>query len=254
MIYDRAQTLDQYFRENEAINVDAVQNSYGQQQDAVKLELNSHYEVVSHTAWMMGNTYMSQHNETEAVILSAFHKNLFLFDSAIELTKRGFYGPARTLLRSIFEGLIIAKYCSISECTKLFQRWSDGNYINIINEIMNKIKNKPTNEMRAFWKHLNPLAHATNSAQQVSIEFSQINKDILFNFSLLQILLSCNQHLMAQHWLTPSMIYYINRYGDRKSFDAARLKARQYAKENKKQFTPAARRLHSEYVSSWKLG
>jgi hypothetical protein len=86
------------------------------------------------------------------VTATIFSKNLVAFYSSIELTKKGLYGPARVLMRYIFEGVTIAKFCSISMDRNLIQKWNDGIHVSLTNDVLNKIKSPDNQELKSFWK------------------------------------------------------------------------------------------------------
>src|SRR5437667_627932 len=53
-------------------------------------------------------------------LLSIVHRNLIQCCVALRLNNQGFYGAAGCLLRSVYEGLIVSKYCSINDDNSLF--------------------------------------------------------------------------------------------------------------------------------------
>lgn len=244
-------TLENILSEHELTNSAKVKAVYGHHVVGLQDELEAHYRIINETAFLLGPNAFTGNRKTESALLSCIHKGFFLYHAVLLLTCKGLYGPARTLLRSIFEALVIAKYCTVENSTILLEKWESGAYINLNNDVFNKIKNVTISEMRFFLKSLHELTHATTKAQQVTMEFEEIRKEILSNFSLMQLLLSCTYHLLSRHWLTPSTVYYTQMYANKASFSEARRIARETSKSNRKHFTAAGRRLLREYCATW---
>lgn len=251
MYTSKNRKLEDIFSESEVANVAKVGELYHSHVLMLKNELEAHYQIMNQTAFLMGPNAFTIVKKADSAILSSIHKGFFLYHSVLSLTTKGFYGPGRTLLRSIFEALVIAKFCNVDETEHLHDRWKAGEYVNLNKDIFNKIKNFETQEMRTFWKGLHELTHATTCSQQITAEFEFIKTELLLNFSLMQMLLSCSYHLISRHWLTPSTVYYAERYGDKESFLKARRVAREISKFNRKNFTEEGKRLLRQYCAGW---
>ncbi len=215
--------------------------------------LDAQFEIVDHTAWLLGQQHLNGRNDTETAVFSAVHKNVFLFHSAITLTKSGMYGAAGTLLRPIFESLHIAKYCVLSKNDRAFNRWIAGDYVHLTNDVFNHVKNSTLPETRTFWKALNQLSHATVYAQQIFASYEEIKTEIGSCLSLIQVLSVLNHHLLTRHYLTSQVIRYTRIYGDHASFQSARDRASKNVATIRSSLTKDAKRLVREYVSAWEI-
>lgn len=250
-MYRQGKTLHQILVSEATKTQTLVVAGFGPSLDLIANLLDSQFEIVDHTAWLLRQQHLSGRNDTEAAVFSAIHKNFFLFYSAITLAKSGLYGPAGTFLRPIFESLYIAKYCSISKNGLTFNRWNGGEYVHLTNEVFNRIKSSAPPESRLLWKALNQLSHATVYAQQVSATYEEIKNEIGICLSLVQILAVLNDHLLSRHYLTPQVIRYTRVYADQPAFDTARNRARQQVAAIRSSLTKDAKRVVREYVSPW---
>lgn len=250
-MYKKGKTLHEVLDSEIAATEKAVAIGFRSSLEQLHKLLDTEFEIVDNTAWLLGQRHFNGRNAMEIAVFSAIHKNFFLFYSAINLTKSGLYGPAGTLLRPIFESLYIAKYCALAKSELLFEKWRDGEYIHITNEVFNRIKNTDFSETRALWKALNQLSHATVYAQQISATYEEIKVEIGICLSLVQVLIVLNHHLLTQHYLTPQVIRYTKIYGNANVFETARLGARNLNRVIHLGLTPGAKRLVREYVSGW---
>jgi hypothetical protein len=85
----------------------------------------------------MGYDYVSPN------LLSIVHRNLIQCCVTLQLNSRGFYGAAGCLLRSVYEGLIVSKYCATSEDNSLFNHWYHGGDVFLSSQVFKKLA-KPT--------------------------------------------------------------------------------------------------------------
>jgi len=187
---------------------------------------------------------MVVHYETGllSVMVSAFYKNLFAFYAAVELTQKGLYGPARPILRYIFESLMIAKFCSVSRNQDLIQKWHNEEHIGLSNEVINKIKTPDNSGLKKFLRPLNSFTHATRSAQQILFNVDENWNEIYLNTILLKVLLECNYHVLNRHIVNPSAIYYVKEYGENLHDHAVKLK-----KELREKFSASRKDMPKEY-------
>jgi hypothetical protein len=187
------------------------------------------------------------------ILVSTFYKNLFAFYATFDLTKKGLYGPARLILRYLYESVTIAKFCSISLNCNLIQRWNEGNHINLSNDVLNKIKSPDNTALKLFLKPLNSFVHPTIYAQQTKFNVDENWDEINFNIGLLKVLLECNYHVFNRFVLNGPVIYYIKTYGSKSHDTGIKLK-----KELRKQFSISKINMLSEnkkiiqdFTQSW---
>ncbi len=195
-------------------------------------------------------------NGLRPVLFSTFHKNLFAFYSAVELTKMGLYGSARPLFRYLFESMMIAKFCSISSSYRLIEKWNVGDHINLTNDVLNKIKNPINENLKHFYKDLHQFVHPTKSAQQISFGLHQDNNldDLYLNLVFVKILLECNFHLLNRHILNSSVVYYIKTYAHQKKQEEGkdvRKKTKKLFSNLRKDMAPDAKKIISDFKKNW---
>ena len=252
-MYKRGKPLYQLLTEESDATYRAVGGSYGNPLKAIIGALDLQFEILDHTAWSYGQSHFSGRDVTEPTLISALHKNTFLFFSAIELARRGLFGPANTVLRPIFEALIIAKYCQVSTDTAVFENWFAGKHVHLTNEVLNRIRRPAVDELRIFWKSLNQLSHATVYAQQISPTYKDIKNDIGVTLSLVQLLLCLNLHLLSRHFLTPATLRYTRLHGNAGALASARERARGLAETARKSFTRPGKQVVREYCATWEV-
>ncbi|HCK64704.1 MAG TPA: hypothetical protein DHW49_00430 [Anaerolineae bacterium] len=178
------------------------------------------------------------------ILSSAFYKNMFAFYASTELTKKGLYGPARSILRYIFESITIAKFCSVSRNQNLIQKWINEDHIGLSNDVINKIKSPDNSNLKKFLKPLNSFSHHTRSAQQVSFNIDENWGELDFNIDLLKVLLECNYHVLNVHIVNNSAIYYVKAY-DRD--ETQHEKGKSLKKDLRTKFSLSKKNLPSEY-------
>lgn len=215
--------------------------------------LNLFYQITSHYAWLLHASHIAKMNEVGAGVFAALHKNQVALYSSLRLTQRGLYGPARALLRHVFEAQIIAKYCVVSNDRDLYGRWRNGEEIRFSPGILKKIKNPSVEAFRIFWGDMSDFVHATIYAQQVVVNIENSPEDIDINFVLLKTLLNCQSHLLTTHLITPSMHYYAKRYSGAEIVPALKKELRGLLSEAKTHVSPLPREIIRNYQATWEI-
>ncbi len=250
-MYHSGKKVFEYFEHVSEDTAKDVDKNYGVRIKQCTKLINAQFLVLEHASWTFAQGQFSGRDITEPVLISALHKGVFVFYSALDLTRRGFYGPAGALLRSAYESLVIAKFVTISHSTSVFDAWIKGNQVHLTNHVFNRIKKPEIFELRYLWKSLHQTAHATIFAQQVYLEYPLIEEEIALNLSLIQILLCMNQHLLGTHFLTKQTVRYTKMYGDSEGFDVARRTASELAKEIRGEFNKSGKQVVREFSASW---
>ena len=196
----------------EAENQQIVDAEHCREIELLRSGLNRHYSIASEFAWVMGAPHIAVQNRAATVIFSTIHKNLIALHTRLKLTRPGLYGPARSMLRHVYEALLIAKFCSLSNDTALYERWKGGDVVYLTNGILKKIKSPGTEPFTDFWGVLSNYTHATIYAQQVALNVRSELHEVPLNLVYLRILLDCQSHLLGSHLITASMQYYTKRY------------------------------------------
>ena len=177
---------------------------------AVEQALNLNYSIASHYVSAALHPNMPGANPRSKIIFSAYHRNLFALYSGIELTSRGLFGPARTVLRHVFESLIMAKYCSIAPTEDIYIKWESGQSIAFTNGVLNKIVRPDVSVFREFWSQLSKFVHATVYAQQMSLDEEHLKGNIEYNWDLILALIECHYHLLISHLATRSLRRFVD--------------------------------------------
>jgi len=111
--------------------------------------------------------------QIQIILMNAFHTNLFSFWSALDLTRQGFYGPARPVLRLIYEAQLIAKFCSVHSDVDLYQRWEKGDpYIFLSKHVFKRTKSPHTQPLETVWGDLCNFTHFSTFSGQVGLRIS----------------------------------------------------------------------------------
>lgn len=130
------------------------------------------------------------------------------------MTRNGLYGPARTLLRHVFEYLVVAKYCALSEDNRVFDRWDAGDTVYFTKGVLNKIVTPDISELKDFWRLMCKYSHSTTTSQQVTVEWEGSEDDIYVTLCFVRALLECQYHLLNSILITKSMRSFALRYDD----------------------------------------
>jgi hypothetical protein len=168
--------------------------------------------------WLAPATpFRKGHKELMPLLFSLFHRNFFTFYSALMLTLSGFYEAARPLLRSIFESLMISKFCHISEDDRVMKKWDSGDTIYFANSILKNITHPDTKPFYDYRSFICEHSHATKASIQVSLELEAQDglRLVISNLALVSALLECNYHLLNTHLITPELAYMDKLYSTR---------------------------------------
>jgi hypothetical protein len=197
------------------------------------------------------------------LLFSAFHKNIFSFYSALRLSSYGLYGPARPLLRNIFEWLMISKFSSISENASVLANWNDEKTIYFSNSVLKKIKIPDPIPFYLFWSLICDFSHATRTSMQISLDIKDKdnNKDIMSNIAIINALIECNYHLLNTHLITSEYAYMGKYYFNRERFPQSmeykvpnlRKQAHIIFKRNRNFLGSESLNLIGAYKRKWKL-
>ena len=196
------------------------------------------------------------------LLFSAFHKNIFSLYSALRLSTSGLYGPARPILRNTFEWLMISKFASISEKTKVLEKWNENKTIYFSNSVLKKIKDPDPEPFSTFWSIVCEHSHATRAAMQITLDIDNegTHLDIAGNVAIVNALIECNYHLLNTHLITSEFEYMGKYYYGRAVYDMPEYKVPEFRKQahfifktNRKFFKKDAVKLIAAYKRKWKL-
>jgi hypothetical protein len=248
---DNTPLIDIFSGISKDIEAKAAEN-YGQQIQRIEAILNFQYKLASHYMWMYANPHIAELPERGKILFSAFHKNLFSFYTALELSRKGFYGAGRPMLRQVFEFLMIAKFCSVAQDDKVYKQWENGDPVYFTNAILKRIKSPDVSEFKTFWGLVCDCTHSTVYSQQIDIGWEQTKADILLNLSLIQTLLECNYHLLNRHLVNASMSYYAH-YAEKEKIPGLKLQLSLLFKESRTLMSAPSKKLISSYKAGWQI-
>lgn len=189
----------------------------------------------------------------QSIIFSACHKNLFAFVEALQQTCDGFYGAARLSLAYAFEAQLLAKYCSISHDRNTIKMWGEGVRLDISEAVFDKMTTPLPEAMRELWVDLAGFTHPTVYAQQVGLRAQDNLEQIGLNFIYLQILLLCQHHIFASHFLTQAIRYYASNYGDESAIQQLKRKIRKLGSTIYGMLTDRPKQVVREFRTGWVL-
>lgn len=203
----------------------------------------------------------SRYKELIPLLFSSFHKNIYSFYATLVLTAMGLYGPARPILRNIFETLMIAKFCGISDDSIVLQRWNEKETIYFTNSVLKKIVIPDPQPFAEMWEMLCKTSHATRSSGQISMNTEEDSEESHFNLAVLNALLECNYHLLNSVMIKPGLYYMVKFYSTRfvlkkkRGFNIPELRknAHHQFAENRSFLGPESVRLISSYKRKWVL-
>ena len=253
-MYDRkTDSLIKKFDNLSQQNIKSISTKYIRQIQGIEKLIEIQSKIASYFVglWNAPGMAIKSHRELLPMLFISFHKNFFSFYSAYKLTTQGLFGPARPLMRNIFEALMISKFCYLSDNPTVLKKWDSGQIVYFSNSILKKIINPSPKPFYDFWGIICDQSHATKSAMQFTLELIEEDElsNVLGNFAVLAALLECNYHLLNSLLITPELYnmakYYISRY----SFKENKFMIPELRKTAHKEFKKNRGYLSSEAIS-----
>lgn len=238
----------------EAKNAATVDTEHGRDIELLCSGLNCLYSMASQHAWLFNAPYIAVQNKATTILFSTLHKNLIALHTSLKLTRLGLYGPARSILRHVYESLLIAKFCSVSHDTALYEKWKEGDVVYLKNGVLKKIYSPDIGPFIEFWGLLSDYSHATIYAQQVHLNVGSAPDEVPLNLVYLRILLDCLSHLVGSHLFTSSMEYYTKRYRQGPNpLPELRVQLKQLLAESRSTLLEQPRAIIRNYRATWRL-
>ena len=156
--------------------------------------------------------HLSGHYTEIRPLASAVIKNQYLHESAILLLKNGYYGSSNQLMRTAIEANVIGKYICLTNDQRVTKKWMNGEYVNIINEILNKLKSSGFKSFRSYWNDLHKVTHATVYSQQ-AVDSKNDSEAFDDAVNLLRLSLLIQYHVNSQIFMTRQMKYLLKKHG-----------------------------------------
>lgn len=228
-----------------------IKTNYGADIERARSFIDLQYRLASEYAWLFDSPAGAQISEVNTVLFGSFHKGLIALTASVDLTSRGLTGPARPLLRWVFEACLIAKFCSSHPSSDVFDRWVDGHDVSLTFAVLKKLNKPNTKALAELWKLLCQYTHSSVYAMQVDISEKSTDEEFGFNVVITDLLLAWLYHLLNRHIITSSMEYYQYRYRDQEVVRNLRAQAKVLIEESRKQFERPTSQLLKDFCTSW---
>jgi hypothetical protein len=191
-------------------------------------------------------------NPVNKILLAAILKNFVSFCTILDLMERGLHGSARMILRNVYEGLIISKFCALCADRKVFGQWDNGMNVQLTNDVLNKIKSPDTDAFIRLWKLLCKSVHASIYSQQASLEAETNLDGIQLVFHITRALLECNHHLLTQYFVSFSIESFSDD-GEGQQVLAFNAELQHQFSSSRKHLFPPFRKFIAAYKQKWIL-
>jgi hypothetical protein len=191
---------------------------------------------------------------TEKLLFSAVHKNQIALFALLEMTQAGLFGPARPLLRQVFEAQVIAKFAALSPNSIVARKWANGEYVPIGRLVFPHIEQPAMEPAVAFWGVLHRYVHASPSSQQVSLYAKHNQDEIGLDLIFITLLLFNQTHLLTQHAFSATSRRYASRYAPSQTISNLRKEMRQLLGAMHRHFSSEGKALVRSYRAPWIIG
>lgn len=243
-LFEQFEIYSEYYSEYE----DDIINNF---KKTIKELFDNTYTIMSLLVpWCFLDPYIHKRFMND-LIFATLHKNYFAFYSSYKQTVSGLYGPARIFLRYIFEGLIISKYCSLTEDDRIYQRWAHGEVIYFSNSILKKLAEPTKSIFGEMWEIMCNFSHSNVYSLQISLSPEEVSKEIGLNLSLLVSLLICNYHLLNSHFISRSLLNSYKSVFEWEPMKNAKRQQRITIINANKMITKETRRFVIEFNKTW---
>lgn len=135
-------------------------------------------------------------SNSDKVLIQSCMKASWLLYNAHQLLLRGQYGIANTLLRQIYEYLLIGKYFYKKQDEALAEKWLNERSFDVYDKILRLLKSPVKSSLCGFWKVLCIPAHAGTSSVQIALNARYNQLDIKMSYHIVLLLLCCKHDLI----------------------------------------------------------
>lgn len=197
-------TWDKARRRNQRL----IHARYGTVETRIKAIIELEYRVACRFLFIPGAISEAVPSDVEHIVVRTFAQNLVSFRAALDLTFCGVYSAARPLLRQAYEGLMIAKLCSLDPASDAYDLWLDDGHIALSGHVLDRIAKPAREEFVRLWRALSSATHSLSGAGQPDLDNAAAIDHAPLNLIWIQMLLEANYHLFTAHFLTPTIRYY----------------------------------------------
>lgn len=215
--------------------------------------MDSLHALAAVHAWTLTGCPDAIPHPANHVLFPCFHKGLLNLHAAHELTLDGLYGLARPHLRQAFESLMIAKMCATDPESDVFDKWIDGLDLYFTKAILKRLVHPDMAQFLESWGLLCRWTHATVFAGQLSMDLETTEEEAAVNLAFIGVLLNFLDHLLGRHILTPTIKYYVRRYGNEERLVRAKSSLRTSLSSLQPHLGLPSRRLVRDYRATWQL-
>ena len=166
----RAIPFDRFIEQSESVYHNLISKAYHVEDKLIDQYLVLQHKMANFGVGLFVNNVYRFH-ESKSLVFNAFQSNLFHLHSARLLIRNGLVGSAYPILRLTYEGLIYAKYCSVSKDVKLYKRWESGDHrLSLRNDVLNKLRTPQIDELLGLWTILCRVTHFSTYSGQPGLD------------------------------------------------------------------------------------
>lgn len=243
----------QTFRACALANRDQIAKWYAEPITRSEALLDAYYAFSAQYVWTF-DIVRPNPSPTEKLLFSSVHKNQIALFATLELIRSGFFGPARALLRQIFEAQLMAKFAAVRGDNDLADHWLADGAVFVGRAVFPKIPVPYVKPLKQFWTVLHPFVHASPSSQQVSPYAEHNKEEIGLDLMLLSLLLHTQYHLLSKHAFSARSHHYANQYDTHKVLPILKAQIRDLQKANAAHFSSEGRALIRAFRAPWVIG
>jgi hypothetical protein len=229
-----------------------LDRAIGTDLDALQSILNQLHQLAAHHYPWLGA--LATVNPSTRVIFPCFHFALVNCQTALYLTRRGLYAPARPIMRQAYEAGVIAKFCSVAHDSSVFDYWAENQEVSLGNDVFANLSHPNPTALRRFWRTTSQLTHSMAMSGQwvLRIKDARGLQEVLTNAAFIGMLTECMYHLHSTHLATRSVRYYQASFGDQEEVRAlATALKRDMSNFRRAHMGEEAKRLVRDYKAKW---
>jgi hypothetical protein len=221
--------------------------------DIVRQHLGAQYDLAMEVSGLLSLGSVHGQGTSSSLLINAFFSNLYHLRASADLTCTGYYGSVRPILRLVFEGLLVAKFSSVSTNDDLYRRWQLGAPLSLRRDVLARIAHPAVPELLQLWKTLCSVTHFSVYAGQPTLELDAVRAQGGFNYSLIFMLLVMNDHLLRIHVIDRHLTYYLDRYSTDDRWRRLRRIATMTNRNVRSLLRTTSRVVAREYISRWRV-
>ncbi len=249
----KATTFSAYVERSKNAHLDLISEVYAGEDRIVEQHLVLQHRLANCWVGLFVNE-VYHFDEPKRLVFNAFQSNLFHLHSARLLIRNGLIGSVYPILRLIYEGLVFAKYCSLSKDFTLYRRWESGDHrLSLRNDVLNKLLHPSIEELLTLWTSLCQVTHFSTYAGQPGLDLDYTRREIKVGYAIVSMLSLFNHHILNRHLITPAAEYYVKAYGNQRVFVTTRRDLRVLNKELRITISQKGNKLVRDFTAAWQI-